>query len=161
VENERYIYGVGLVVVKGALVEHLLRQLVPVVMAGGTEAEITKALKGNFEPVAEKLKAVAPTYLAGEQDLIDRLNDVLADGIRYMRQRGELAHSTWILDTDPVKPPGFDTRLHIKSESVWYVGGKAFDSIAHKLGLISVKLMELTSDILERRGEDSQPPPPE
>jgi hypothetical protein len=132
VENERYIFGVGLVVVRGAHVEYLLRQLVPVVMAGASDTELEKALKGNFEPVAERLWEAAPAYLAEDQDLIDRLNHLIADGIRYMRQRNDLAHSTWILDAAPEKPPGWDTRLHIKSESVWWMGGKAFDSIANK-----------------------------
>jgi hypothetical protein len=61
-ERESYIYGVGLVVVRGALVEYELHQLVTVVMAGAPEAEIAKVLKGPFADVAEKLKAVTASY---------------------------------------------------------------------------------------------------
>ena len=156
-ENERYIYGVGLVVVKGALVEYLLQELVTVVMAGAPEAKTKKALRGQFEEVARKLRHEAPRYLARDKALVDRINQVLDEGSRWMKQRNELAHSTWILDTDV--PPGFDTRLHIRSGTEWFVEDKALESIADKLGLVSVKLTMLTTDILERRGSNAQEGP--
>ena len=131
--------------------EYLLRELVRAVMSGAPETEIEEAVQRNFEPVAENLRKRAPEYLADHPDLVERLNHVLLNGIRYMRQRGDFAHSTWILDADPAKPPGWDTRLHIKSDEVWWVGEKAFESLANQLGVTSVKLMELTNEIIERR----------
>jgi hypothetical protein len=130
-------------------------------MAGATEDEIHKVVNHNLEPMAERLRKAAPRYLADHPDLIKRLDRVLGDGIQYMRERGDLAHSTWILDETPKKPPGFDTRLHIKSEETWYVGGKAFDSLAEKLGLISVKLIELMTDVLKSVGREEVLPLPE
>ena len=126
-------------------------------MAGAPEAKTKKALKGQFEDVAKKLRHEAPRYLARDQALIDRINQVLDEGTRLMKQRNELVHSTWILDPDA--PPGFDTRLHIRSRTGWFVGDKAFESIANKLGLVSVKLTSLTNDILERRGSNAQEDP--
>lgn len=115
----------------------------------------------NFKPMAVGLRKAAPVYLADHPDLIERLDHVLRNGIRYMKERGDLAHSTWILDEDPVKPPGFDTRLHIKSDQTWYVGAKAFDSLANKLSVTSIKLMELMTDILKRKGREEVLPMPE
>lgn len=158
-ENERYIYGVGLVVVKGATAEYLVRQLASVVMAGAPEVEIEKVLQGNFEPVAEKLRIAARTYLKGEPDLIDRLNRLLNYGIHWMRKRGDLAHSTWILDSEA--PFDMHTRLHIRSETEWWVGDGAFESVARHLGLVSVKFIQLMTDILERKGTKETLPMPE
>ena len=152
-ENERYIYGVGLVVVKGALVEYLLQELLTVVLAGAPEAETEKAIRGQFEDVAKKLRDVAPVYLARDQALIDRINQVLDEGSRWMRQRNELTHSTWILDPDA--PPGLDTRLQIRAGTEWFAEERAFESIANKLGLVSVKLTTLANDILEGRGSNA------
>ena len=119
-EGKDYIYGVGLVVVKGAMAEHMLHDLVGVVMSGATQPELEKARKGQFKAVAERLQASAPDYLGEYPDLLKRLNHVLLQGIQQMQMRGDLAHSTWILD--PSGPPGWDTRLHIRSGQEWWVG---------------------------------------